>query len=188
MEMLLPNSKMKNYTRLVLGLFVMVLVLDPVLALLNKDDRFAAQAWSTPTQKEELGEILKNAEELSGQSRETVNTQYAAKLEQQITALVMLAPEIENAEVSVKLEDTHGQFDSGAINEVTVTASIDKNQENDKEVAEVERVDINDSMEKTGRQKQPSASTPQQIERRIRSIVGDFYGLGADQIVVKLEN
>ena len=50
MEMLLPNSKMKNYVRLVLGLFVIVIILNPVLAFLDSSKDFSIQAWIEPSQ------------------------------------------------------------------------------------------------------------------------------------------
>lgn len=189
-EMLLPNASMKQYTRLILGLFVILLVIDPVLTFLNKGSDFSVQGWSAPAQNDQLEKILDNAEELSGRSQETVIREYADKFEQQIAALVRLSPEVENAEVAVELEDGESQFEAGAIRQVLITASVKTprgtGQGTGDGITDIHRVEI--GSDKTAPKEQGTVSPEEQIGRRIQTIVGDFYGLKPGQVVVKLEN
>lgn len=96
-EMILPDAQMKRYTRLILGLFVILLILNPVLVFLDDGSGFAAQGWASPDDSSRLEEILDDAQQISGQSQEAAIKQYAGRLEQQISALVKLAPEVEDA-------------------------------------------------------------------------------------------
>ena len=188
-EMILPDAQMKRYTRLILGLFVILLILNPVLVFLDDGSGFAAQGWASPDESSRLEEILDDAQQISGQSQEAAIKQYAGRLEQQISALVKLAPEVEDARVVVKLEDNAAQLASGSISQVTVTANIKKEskEEDTDSAAGIADINIGSGTEKTPAQKQNSVSQ-EQIERRIQSIIGDFYGLTAGQVLVKLEN
>lgn len=188
-EMILPDAQMKRYTRLILGLFVILLILNPVLVFLDDGSGFAAQGWASPDDSSRLEEILDDAQQISGQSQEAAIKQYAGRLEQQISALVKLAPEVEDARVVVKLEDNAAQLASGSISQVTVTANIKKEskEEDTDSAAGIADINIGSGTEKTPAQKQNSVSQ-EQIERRIQSIIGDFYGLTAGQVLVKLEN
>lgn len=188
-EMILPDAQMKRYTRLILGLFVILLILNPVLVFLDNGSGFAAQGWASPDDSSRLEEILDDAQQISGQSQEAAIKQYAGRLEQQISALVKLAPEVEDARVVVKLEDNAAQLASGSISQVTVTANIKKEskEEDTDSAAGIADINIGSGTEKTPAQKQNSVSQ-EQIERRIQSIIGDFYGLTAGQVLVKLEN
>lgn len=187
--MILPDAQMKRYTRLILGLFVILLILNPVLVFLDNGSGFAAQGWASPDDSSRLEEILDDAQQISGQSQEAAIKQYAGRLEQQISALVKLAPEVEDARVVVKLEDNAAQLASGSISQVTVTANIKKEskEEDTDSAAGIADINIGSGTEKTPAQKQNSVSQ-EQIERRIQSIIGDFYGLTAGQVLVKLEN
>ena len=183
LEMLLPNSKMKNYTRLILGLFVIVIILNPVLAFLGSPDAFSAQAWVPSSQEQDMDNILKDAQELSGKAQDSAVKEYSAKVEQQIAALVRLSPEISHAEVEVELRESVSSEALGALEKVAITAHIKALEpesgmasESDLKVSAIEPVT------------QEEKNAQEQIERRLQSIVSDFYGLMPDQVSVKLED
>jgi len=173
MEMLLPNSKMKNYVRLVLGLFVIVIILNPVLAFLDSSKDFSIQAWIEPSQNKELKAILNDAREITTASRQSVLDDYAAKVEQQMAAIIRLTPEISSAEVEVTLEQGSSETATGEIGKVLITAQLKKDKTKGSEIKDSEVMLSGEAKE---------------IERRIQSIIGDFYGLAAEQVSVKLED
>lgn len=185
LEMILPNTKMKGYTRLVLGLFVIIIILNPVLGFLGSKTEFSVQAWSSPSQDEELDNILENAKKMKAQSQESAVEEYVLRLEQQIAALVRLTPEINHAEVDVNLDPTDPLSSPGAIEKVVITAHLKDSKEtvdNSKDGSAVADIGIAGSMQFEAEIKTPR----EQIERRIQSIVGDFFGLMPDQVSVKV--
>lgn len=171
MEMVLPNSKMKNYLRLILGLFVIVIILNPVLVFLGSSGDFSAQAWIEPSQDGELEKILEDAQEMTARSQESALESYSAKVEQQVAAIVKLTPGVSQAEVEVELDRGSKGF-SGKINQVTVTARLEQGKGEEQESI---------------REEGSSFEAPGEIARRIQSIVADFYGLTVEQVTVKLE-
>lgn len=174
-EMLLPNSKMRNYVRLVLGLFVVVIILNPVLAFLGSPDNFTTQAWIEPSRTQDLENILNNAQEISAVSQQTILEDYTTKIEQQIAAIVKLIPEISNAQVMVRLKQDNTQNPWGDIDKVVITA-----QAND--------IGVKDSGKENSWEDSSISAQPGEVERRIQAIIGDFYGLASEQVYVKLED
>ena len=87
LEMVLPNSKMKGYTRLILGLFVIIIVLNPVITLLDSGTDYSIEAWSSPPQNRELETIFQDAKDLAANSQESAMNEYCSRVEQQIAAL-----------------------------------------------------------------------------------------------------
>jgi stage III sporulation protein AF len=173
LELILPNSKMRNYVRLILGLFVIVIILNPILSFLGTADEFSAQAWVESSQNQGLDKILDQAQEMSANSQRSVLKDYTAKVEQQIAAVVKLTPEISKAEVEVELKQENSQNTSGEIDTVIINAQVKKSSASDAHTAE----------EKDG-----FSEEPKELERRIQSIVSDFYGLMPQQVSVKLKD
>jgi stage III sporulation protein AF len=177
MEMVLPNSKMKSYVRLMLGLFVIVIILNPVLAFLGSSGEFSSQAWIEPARDQQLEEIMADAQDLSVQSRDMFLDDYAAKVEQQIAALVMLSPEVREAQVEVLIAEEDPDLGTdiiGAIREVNLRVRLK------------DAGDIPESDSPQGNAGNVDASGAH-TERRIQSIVSDFYGLMPDQVSVTVE-
>lgn len=172
MEMILPNSKMKNYLRLVLGLFVIVIILNPVLAFLDTSKDFSIQAWIEPSGNQELKEILTDAQEVAAASRKTALEDYAAKVEQQIAAIVKLNPEISDAEVEVALKQKNDETSLGEIEKISITARVEKGESKEDEITDGKVGMI--------------GGASKDIERRIQSIISDFYGLALEQVSVNL--
>jgi len=187
LEMVLPNTKMKGYTRLILGLFVIVIVLNPVLNFLDSGTEYSLQAWSYPSKNHELNAILEDAQEIAAQSQRSVFNEYRSKVEQQIAALVRLSPEVSHADVEITIGEGSSPAGEGRIEGVKITAHVkdqdtagkgEGKHEDSSSIGLDSRNDPHKNLQQ-GRE---------ELRERIRSIVGDFYGLKPDQVEVQLEN
>ena len=187
LEMLLPNTKMKGYTRLILGLFVIVIVLNPVLNFLDSGTGYSIQAWSYPSKNHELNAILEDAQEITAQSQRSIFNEYRSKVEQQIAALVRLSPEVSRADVEIKIGEGISLAEEGRIERVKIPAHVKDRDSAGKGESKHEN---SNSFELDSRY-DPVKNRQQEREElreRIRSIVGDFFGLKLDQVDVQLEN
>lgn len=190
LEMLLPDTKMKSYTRLVLGLFVIVTILSPILSFIGNYSQFPVQAWAVPSNTGELDTILENAEEITTQSQESAIEEYSARIEQQIAAIVKLTPEISNVEVEVKLKKEETPYSSGKIDKISIAGRLDTGDKM-QESGNINKGDKQpDSKEDTEREtlSKSRETEGEELEGRIQSIVSDFYGLMPDQVSVKLKS
>jgi stage III sporulation protein AF len=101
LDMILPSSRMQRFIKVVMGLFVMVALLNPLLNLLQNGPEFEAFHW----------QLVKSPEKnnlLSGNKLEEVNQEmfledYKRRIQGQMKALISLAPGVEDVEVEVDL-------------------------------------------------------------------------------------
>lgn len=108
LEMLLPNKSMKGFVQLVMGLFVIAAVLNPLADFLNLDIENQIPAWIA-TSSGDLPVIAaeSNAAE-TGKS--AVREQYKKILDNQIRILVAAIDGVESCEVDVELDKEAGGF------------------------------------------------------------------------------
>ena len=126
LEMLLPERKLARYVRLVLGLFVVVAILTPIVRGLGAGSALDIVAWDlrlAPVATTSLQEGLELAEENERAALEL----YRERLASQIKALVTLVPEVKTAEVLVDVSGDQGY--RGTIKRVVVVASLVDNEE-----------------------------------------------------------
>lgn len=183
--MLLPNTQMRRYVRLVLGLFVIAMILNPFTSILSSEMDFEIASWMNPESGPDLETILTDGSNMSRIGREAAMEEYRLRLEQQIAALVKLVPPADSVDVDVVLEENHEDFSPGAIKRVEVTITTGKEAENapglGKETG-VEPVEI-ELKEGTGTSRSDSRD---QIRQKVVSIISDFFSLKSQQVRVEV--
>lgn len=121
MEMLLPNKSMRGFVQLVMGLFVIAAILDPLAGLLSWDLEKEIPAWINGS----TGDMPVIAAD--DDSREKANTivreQYKKILVDQIEVLAAKIDGITDVEATVELEDEGGFTDYPKVKKVTIRFS-----------------------------------------------------------------
>jgi|GEM_PF-3884847 len=107
-EMLLPNQKMAPYMRLMLGLFVLASCTASLGRILTRGEGLplAGWDWSPPAM---VGEAFSPGSP-SSDARERAWYLFRKRLGQQIRSLVLLSPEIREAEVEVVVDEKKGSL------------------------------------------------------------------------------
>ena len=86
MEMLLPNSSLQRFIKVIVGLFIMVTILNPILTFLKQDMVISSWQFNLP--------LRRNGYSSSSRSRSydfqqhQIIGEYQARLEQQMEAMV----------------------------------------------------------------------------------------------------
>lgn len=188
-EMLLPNNNMTKYLRLIMGLFIIVTILAPIMTLLEKEDTFEVVTWNFAADNRQLESILKKGEEIEKSNVKNATQEYIKIIEGQIIALVRLIPEIEKVNVAVTVHDTQ-DVRFGRIKGVVIWATLSKKNELVKEdlITKINPIDINLSKIPEEIDQSLEANNLHdisKIENRIRDTIASFYGLQRDQIQIK---
>ena len=105
-EMLLPNQKMAPYVRLMFGLFVLASCTASLGRILTRGEGLplAGWDWSPPAMVREAF----SPGSPSPEARERAWYLFRKRLGQQIRSLVLLSPEIREAEVEVVVDEKKG--------------------------------------------------------------------------------
>lgn len=121
LEMLLPDKKMTRYVRLVLGLFVVVAILSPLVEGVRTGPDLDVAAWDLRLDQVTATPV-EQGRELAAANEEAALEVYRDRLAGQIRALVALIPGVRTADVLVRVAG--GQGYRGAIREVAVTVTL----------------------------------------------------------------
>lgn len=105
LEMLLPNKSMQGFVKLIMGLFVISAVLDPLISLLHLPQSTSVPAW-IEVRSQELPVLAGNNGLEIG--RDAVQDQFTLILENQIKALVLGISGVDEVMVEVILEPSEG--------------------------------------------------------------------------------
>lgn len=108
LEMLLPSKTMRGFVQLVMGLFVIVAIINPLANFLRLDFTNGVPAWVTVSSTELP--VLASEGDSADQGKSAVREQYKRILVNQIEILVLAVDGVGSAEVEVELEEGTGGF------------------------------------------------------------------------------
>lgn len=113
MELLLPNSSMRRFVQLVMGLFVLMAILSPVSNLLEQPLSFDIPAWSQSEAKpgeQELAQVLQQGQNLREKGQQAALEEYRKVLERQAGALALTVKGVEQVSLEAVTKPT-GEVD-----------------------------------------------------------------------------
>ena len=161
-EMLLPNSKFRGYIRVVIGFFVILVIMVPIINLLN----FQNQGWNfslVNSNQASLEKILTAGNKLREQEQKQARSKYKTRLIKQMKAVIKLNSKLEEVEVEIDLSNDNQVKKivvNTALTEVTpVQVNINKTKE------------IEDKFQKQ--------------KENLKQLLLNLYGLNAEQIEIK---
>lgn len=190
LEMILPRSDMKRYINLIIGMFVIIAVLNPFLAMFHQGFSFdvlepAGQGAATDT-----GALIRQGQEMAAAQKTDAARQYKEKLAKQVTALAGIYRNTP-VEVSVDLVEDSTQPDFGAVKKIVIHISPQSAEkdtvpsgENVAEIGEinVDQVNINSGGLQAG---SPTDIRDGSYLPGLRAMIANFYGLTLEQVEIK---
>ncbi len=143
-DMLLPNSSMQKYTKMVTGLLLIAIILTPILKLTSKD--FESTLASLPSLNSLNEKNMKNSIEMK--KKEIVATEHAYILEQMAVQLkkgvaeeLMKQYSLEIDKVEISTNDNSNQTFPKNLQKVTVHLKLPAS--NAETVTAIKQIDIN---------------------------------------------
>ncbi len=121
-DLLLPGSQLKGFVRLIMGLFVIITLLEPIGRLLNSE---AILGWVLPGEGYvEQESVMAQSETYRAYLDEQSVSQYETRLAQQIKGLLSLVEEIEDCEVQVAVGKPQAEGALGQMEQVTLWLTV----------------------------------------------------------------
>ncbi|KYH31379.1 stage III sporulation protein AF [Neomoorella mulderi] len=182
LEMLLPEKKMTRYVRLVLGLFVVVAILTPLVEGLRFGPELDVTAWDLRLDPAAAAPV-QQGREMARANEEAALEIYRDRLAGQIKALVSLVPGVKQAEVLVSLAGDKEH--RGAIRRVVVTATL-AGGETAEGGGDAPAAQPSPEGKENTLPPKITAAEVQQIKSRIVAMITHFYGLEPGQVEVRI--
>ena len=118
LEFLLPNKSMRNFVQLVMGIFVISAILNPISQLLNFTLEMDIPAW-TSLQEKDVPALAQDDEGVKI-GNNAVQEQYRKILTNQIQALTLAIKMVQHATVKIDFEEDN-QSSQPVISKVHIT-------------------------------------------------------------------
>lgn len=192
LEMLLPQSDLRRYIRLVMGLLIIVAVLQAVSSLAKSswkqalpEQAISAESPGFPS----LSEITAAGENLNKDQRAQAQEQYRQSLARQVSALVGIRSDVEVISAQVQTYDEPDSQKLGQIKKITLRLKNNASPAESEEKSIVSPVEIQagennpGSVTKSNDQKNGSQISIQTKDKLVR-ILTNFYSLSPEQIVI----
>ncbi len=178
LEFLLPSSSMQRFVRVIMGLFIMLALLNPLIDILHSrwlPEKVAVFGTSSGNSSE-----IKRAVDRAVENRAQVTQDiYRRDMARQIRALVIAIDGVSEARVVVDTEDSKNQI-AGAIRSVTIYVQPGLTKDDTR----VAKVTIASSHTITEHRPEVSATIAMKIQRSITELIG----LNANQIIIQRLN
>lgn len=181
LDMLLPNSTMQRFVKVVIGLFVMVAILNPILNLFETD--FELSSWqlaSLPQYKVET--VLAKGEEMAKIQEEQALVEYKSRLEKQMEALIKLVPNIAFVKCEVVLEPVEQIGSIGKIEKAIVWVTTGEDTSSEQFVEPVEPVYV--TIGKDKEQSEVKNKSDPVIKEKIFNIITNYYNLKKENVEI----
>ena len=183
LELIMPSSSMQRFVKVVMGLFVLIAILNPILNVIKQEQNLEAFIWQqeewSPTQ---FNSVFEQRARLQKVNQDMLWENYRQKLESQMQFLIQSVSGVENSAVQVKLKQSNDSSNQELIKEVTVIVN--------KKVKEEERRDelikpIEIVMEEVKVEKIDAIGREEHlIKAKIVQTLSQYFGLQEQQVKV----
>lgn len=182
MEMLLPLGNLRNFVKMIMGLFLIVTIMNPILKLMDQPIAFEI---TNPMLSSSTQGILEKGQQIQKASEQLALQNYEENLAQQVKAVAKLTPNlaVEKVQVSVDAANQKGQ-----IKEIMLTVTPAEEQQ---KKALVEPVEIEIPAKGGGDQEKAKAATAkvgkisEADKQTLAETIANFYNLPPEKIVIQ---
>ncbi|HEX7064584.1 MAG TPA: stage III sporulation protein AF [Bacillales bacterium] len=185
LELLLPNSSLQRYVRMVVGLLLLLALLKPVLSVFdtNVNEMFASFSASSVVNDGQIKNSMKNMKkEIQASNRAYIEDKMAVRIKSQIEKEVSDRFHLDVAEVNVDLMPVESDGDSPvSLKHISIILAENQNDGAEDKVKPVEPVTV----DVTESSVEPSVSDGRQ--KKIRRFLADKWRIPPKKITVVLE-
>lgn len=180
-ELLLPNSSMRKYVKVVMGFFILLTILNPLFKLLNVDlSTFSVFNNSDSQAKYRSSYVEGNA--LQKKNQQLVVATFEKHFAEQIKALVLTQADVSDATVEVSA-DTQGKIEHVLIH--LTLRKQGKNSATKTSIAPIKEIKIGVDTKASPKKQEArvvASKRVEEIQKQITQLVMSFYNLKTEEI------
>lgn len=194
LEMLLPEGDMRRYVRLVMGLFVIMAVLQPVLSFFHSGLNLETVSFINSNQTDvDLKAAMRRGEKIRAEQQNQAIKGMQQKINSQVLALAKLNKSVTVTGVEVEIVSDPQSASFGQIKKITVTTGSDKKAkekeqlpaENNQLSRGVTPVEITVPDVSVGQSRGKTVViSGNSSSGQLQGVLADFYGLAREQIKI----
>lgn len=173
LELLLPNSSLQRFIRVIMGLLIMLTILNPAIDLVQ-GNWVAGDIPTIGTGGQKQADIVRSANMAVGERDRLAKEIYKRDIGKQIRALVMAIDGVSEVRIAIELQE---QAETGATGAIKIISLYVK-PGNISKPAAIDKVSV-------GAAEHPELELKETVRNKIRSTLTELYQLRRDQIDIK---
>lgn len=192
LEMLLPSGEIKKFVKSVLGLFILVTILNPLISLWDQNKSAEVFAWQDPIEgNRSLDTILGQSQEISQEMKEKAMVMYQDNTAKQMETVVKLIKGVSWVEATVKVAGENNNDPQGEIKHVNLIIGLKEKGvppgEEREGIQQVEEIKVSISQEENHDQViTQDQNQDQNLEGAIRETIKNYFSLKDEQIQIQM--
>lgn len=184
--MLLPTNSFKKYVDIVLGFIIIIVVLSPLKNIIFKNNNsLELKIFSNASQLENYS-ILNQKDIYEDNQRQLILSNYKQQIKQQISELVSQNINLNIDNINIEIDEDFESNNFAKIKKIELYATENINEPTNNEeqihIKPVEKVNIQENS--TDVYKQNSDNRNYETEKKLESLISDFYKLNNDNIYI----
>jgi stage III sporulation protein AF len=105
--MLLPGNSLRRFVKVIMGLFIIVTLLVPVVSVIGQGESLAINSWLHSSDASgEVASVLSNGQQINEELTGIAVGEYEKKLSRQVAAMVALVPGVKWVEARVQMKSS----------------------------------------------------------------------------------
>lgn len=176
LELLLPSSSMQRFVRVIMGLFIMLAIMNPIISIIQNH---LIPANQVPALSTNFGNSIMNDSMNMSNERERLSLElYKKELAQQMKILVMAIDGVADVHVNIEINTVKNSSIASGIESVILYIKPGLSAK-DRKVAAVSKITI-------GEQKDKTEDPYIDLKKRISEIVTELYQIPKEKIEVRI--
>jgi len=173
-ELLLPSSQMQRFVRVIMGLFIMLAILTPIIDLVQHRG-MPTQIQAMAGSNDESTQIINHASDVAREREQLAAQLYKQEVAQQMQVMVIALDGVADAKVVIELNTMENHTLSYAIAhvEVYVTPGISKNG------SDIKKIKIDGHLQEV-------SDSATELDNKIKKMIVELYQLSKDRVDIKM--
>lgn len=187
LEILLPNSDMKKYVKMVIGLLVMLVIINPMLELVHGDMNIEEEIFKTSSVLDKKALSL-NIDKFEGIQEKQMITLYKEKIEKHIKNQIEYGNNIKVLSVQCEIEKNKSSKKLGNVKHVNILLSnnLDSKTTN-KDIEPVSNIMIHINKEQNQANIKENDNENKPIIKQIKEDISNFYAIDMENVCINME-
>ncbi len=178
LDMLLPMRGTRRFLEVVVGLFVLLTILGPVVSFIQQEPAIK-ELDIREEDEQELEQILEQGEKLQQVQTQQAQNNYGEQIQGQIEVIARMVPGVEEAEAKVWLAEDYSPKNVGVVERVEILIRKQRIA-----VDPIQRIEID---QRSDEEEEGSQEDVEGLLKQVQTTVASLYGIAPAKIVVTIE-
>ncbi|AOT68159.1 stage III sporulation protein AF [Geosporobacter ferrireducens] len=183
LEILLPNSDMKKYIKMIVGLLVMLVVLNPLLELATGKVNLEEEIFKTSAMMDQKN-LAYDLERLEGEQDQQLVVLYKSKIENHLRTKIERENKLKVVALDLDIVEEKSHKDFGKLKNIHLSVSaLEKPPESSAAILPVSKIYI--EVAKGGEKAKAAATIDDGLSEKLKSELASLYEISPHAITIE---